>query len=66
MGKIKVIVRAIELLSVKERNELRMKFDELCAHWFDKAIERDTKAGKLGKLIAEARAELAVGMGEEF
>ncbi len=66
MGKIEQIEKAIEELSVQERTRLSEWLQELQERAFDDAIERDLKAGRLDKLIAEARAEMEAGEGEEF
>ena len=66
MGKIEQIEKAIEELSVQERTRLSEWLQELQECAFDDAIERDLKAGRLDKLIAEARAEMEAGEGEEF
>jgi hypothetical protein len=41
-------------------------FDELEERRFDEAIERGAEAGKLDKLMAEAKAKMDAGIGEEF
>ena len=66
MGKIEQIEKAIEEPSVQERAQLGEWLQELQERAFDDAIERDLKAGRLDKLIAEARAEMEAGEGEEF
>jgi hypothetical protein len=44
----------------------RQWFEEFEARRFDDKIERDARAGKLDKLIHEARANHAAGRREEF
>ena len=66
MGKIEEIEQAIEGLSLADRTRLRAWLDELDARLFDEAIERDAKAGKLDRLAAAARANMANGQGEEL
>jgi hypothetical protein len=66
MGKIERIENAIEQLSREELARLRAWFDELEERRFDEAIERDAKSGKLNALIAEARAEMDAGVGEDL
>lgn len=66
MTKIEQIQADIEKLSTAEIMKLRAWLDELDARLFDEKIERDTKAGKLDKLITEARSNLKAGLGEEF
>ena len=66
MGKIEHIEHAIEQLSPEETARLRAFFDELEERRFDEAIERGAKSGKLDKLMAEAKAEMDAGIGEDF
>ncbi len=66
MGKIEQIEHAIEQLSPEEMARLRAFFDELEERRFDDAIERGAKSGKLDKLMAEAKAEMDAGIGEDF
>ena len=66
MGKLEQIEKAIEELSAKEQTKLSEWLQELQERAFDEAIELDLKAGKLDKLIAEAKAEMDAGEGEEF
>jgi hypothetical protein len=66
MTKIEDIAKAVERLSPEELARFRAWFEEFDARLFDERIERDAKAGKLDKLIAEARANLRAGLGEEF
>ncbi len=66
MTTIEHIETAISKLSREEMERLRAWFDELQEQRFDEAIERDAKAGKLDALIAEAKAEMDAGIGEEF
>jgi hypothetical protein len=66
MGKIEHIEQAIEQLSAEEMAQLRAFFDELEERRFDEAIERGAKSGKLDKLMAEAKAEMDAGIGEDF
>ena len=56
MTKLESITKAIAELSDEERAKLRSFLDELEADLWDAQIERDAKAGKLDKLIAEAIA----------
>jgi hypothetical protein len=57
---------AVEQLSPKELAKFRAWFEEFEARLFDAKIERDAKAGKLDKLMAEARANHEAGRREEF
>ena len=66
MTKLEHIQSTIEQLSPAEIARLRAWLDDLGERLFDEAIERDAKNGKLDKLAAEARANLAAGRGEEF
>jgi hypothetical protein len=66
MTKIEDIEKAVERLSPEELARFRAWFDAFDARLFDEKIERDAKAGKLDKLIAEARANHAAGLSEEF
>ena len=66
MTKVEDIEKAVEQLSPEELARFRAWFEELKARRFDEQIERDAKAGKLDKLIAEARANQRAGLGEEF
>ena len=66
MSKIEDIQKAVEQLSADDLARFREWFEEFEARLFDEQIERDVKAGKLDKLIAEARANYDAGLGEEF
>lgn len=66
MTKLQQIEAAIEELSASEIAQLREWLEELDARLFDEKIERDTKAGKLDGLIAEAKANHKAGRREEF
>jgi ABC-type Zn uptake system ZnuABC Zn-binding protein ZnuA len=66
MTKIEAIKKAVEQLSPSERAKFRAWFEEFEAQLFDARIESDAKAGKLDKLIAEARANHEAGRREEF
>ena len=61
MTKLETLEKAIVELSDEERAKLRAFLDELEADLWDAQIERDAKAGKLDKLIEEARADFAAG-----
>ena len=64
MTKIEDIEKAVEQLSPEELARFRAWFEEFDARAFDEEIERDAKAGKLDKLMAEARANHAAGRRE--
>ena len=66
MTKIEDIEKAVEQLSAEELAKFRTWFEEFDAGVFDAKIERDAKAGKLDKLMAEAHANHAAGRREEF
>ena len=66
MGKIEHIQKSIEELSPKEVAKLRIWVEELEGRLFDEAIERDAKAGKLDKIIAEVKARHAAGQREKL
>ena len=61
MTKLETLEKAIVELSDEERAKLRAFLDELEADLWDAQIERDAKAGKLDKLIEEARSDFAAG-----
>ena len=66
MTKIEDIEKAVEQLSPEDLAKFRAWFEEFDARVFDAKIERDAKAGKLDKLMADARANHAAGRREEF
>ena len=66
MTKLETIQSDIEKLSPGEVARLCAWLDELDERLFDEAIERDAKSGKLDKLAARARSNLAAGVGEDM
>lgn len=66
MTKIEDIERAVEQLSPEELAKFRAWFEEFDGRLLDEKIERDAKAGKLDKLVAEARENHEAGRREEF
>jgi hypothetical protein len=66
MTKLEQIQSTIEKLSSADITKLRAWLEELDARIFDDKIERDAKAGKLDKLISDARANIKAGRGEEL
>ena len=66
MTRIEDIEKAVEALSSEELARFRAWFEEFDARLFDDKIERDAKAGKLDKLIADARANHDAGRREEI
>jgi hypothetical protein len=65
MTKIEDIEKAVEQLPPEELTRFRAWFEEFDARAFDAKIERDAEAGKLDKLLAEARTNHEVGRREE-
>ncbi len=66
MTKLEKIEKAVEALTPGEVAKLRAWIEEYQERLFDEAIERDAKAGKLDKILAEVRANHKAGRGEEF
>ena len=66
MTKLDAIQKAAAELSPEELAKLRAFLDELAADDWDAQIERDAKAGKLDKLIAQAIAEDDTGQTTEL
>lgn len=66
MTKLEQIQSSIETLSAEEIARLRAWLDELDARLFDEKIERDAKAGKLDRLLDDARADHAKGLSREI
>lgn len=66
MSKIEDIEKAIERLSPEDLVKFREWFEEFEERRFDEKIARDAKAGKLDRLMAEARANHEAGRREEF
>lgn len=61
MTRLEKIEEDIRSLSEAEFRALAAWMDEERARLWDEQIERDAKAGKLDKLVAEAKADLAAG-----
>ncbi|RWL86229.1 MAG: hypothetical protein EOR67_00140 [Mesorhizobium sp.] len=61
MTKLEQIEKSVAELSPEELMALAAWFEALQADLWDKQIEADAKAGRLDKLLAEARAEIAAG-----
>jgi len=66
MTKIEDIEKAVEQLSTDDLAKFRAWFEEFDARLFDAKIERDANAGRLDKLIVEARTNHRAGRREEF
>jgi hypothetical protein len=62
----KVITELSAEFSATDFEKLRTFIDELEADLWDAEIERDAKAGKLDKLIAQALANYAAGNVEDL
>lgn len=61
MTKLEQIEKSITELSPEELKAFAAWFEALQADIWDRQIEADVKAGRLDKLVAEARAEIAAG-----
>ena len=61
MSELEKLEQEILQLSPGDLAKLRAWFIELDHHLWDKQIEGDVAAGKLDRLIAEARAEFKAG-----
>ncbi|MBZ9711484.1 hypothetical protein LB543_32875 [Mesorhizobium sp. ESP7-2] len=61
MTKLEQIEKSITELSPEELKAFAAWFEALQADMWDRQIEADVKAGRLDKLVAEARAEIAAG-----
>lgn len=61
MTKLEQIEKSIEDLSNDELKKFAEWFAELQAERWDRQIEEDVAAGRLDKLIAEAREEIKAG-----
>lgn len=61
MTKLEKIEREIASLSKDELHKLADWFAEHHASLWDRQIETDAKAGRLDKLIADAKTEIAAG-----
>ncbi|PBB90128.1 MULTISPECIES: hypothetical protein [unclassified Mesorhizobium] len=61
MTKLEQIEKSVAELSPEELEAFAAWFETLQADLWDKQIEADAKAGRLDKLLAEARAEIAAG-----
>jgi hypothetical protein len=61
MTKLEQIEKSVAELSPEELKAFAAWFEALQADLWDKQIEADAKAGRLDRLVAEARAEIASG-----
>ncbi|WP_292418844.1 hypothetical protein [Mesorhizobium sp.] len=61
MTKLEQIEKSVAELSPEELKAFAAWFETLQADLWNKQIEADAKAGRLDKLVAEARAEIAAG-----
>jgi hypothetical protein len=60
-NKLEQIEKSIAVLSDQELKELAAWFDELRWERWDRQLEDDVKAGRLDKLIGDAKAEITAG-----
>jgi hypothetical protein len=63
---VQELEKAIAKLSPEELAELRAWFYERDQEEWDRQIARDSEAGKLDKLIAQAKRDYAAGNGREL
>ncbi len=61
MSKLEQIEKAVAELTPEELASFAEWFAELQADRWDRQIEEDAKAGRLDRLIADAKAEIAAG-----
>jgi hypothetical protein len=66
MSEVEQLEKRIERLSPEDLVQFRAWFLEFDAHAWDRQIEADSKAGKLGGLVAEARADHESGQAREL
>lgn len=66
MTKYEEVQRSIERLSPEEIARLRAWLDELEDRAFDEKVARDVENGKLDKVLAEVKANISAGRGEDF
>ncbi|TPI34878.1 hypothetical protein FJW07_24335 [Mesorhizobium sp. B3-1-9] len=61
MTKLEQIEKSVAELSPDELKAFAAWFEALQADLWDRKIEADAKSGRLDKLVADARAEIAAG-----
>ena len=66
MTKVEDIEKAIKSLTREDHERLRNWFEDCDAVLFDQKLERDAKAGKLDKLVANALANADAGLCEDL
>jgi len=66
MGTVEEIVKAVEQLSPDELAKFQAWYEEFEAALFDAKIERDSRNGKLDKLIEKSEEEFRAGHFREF
>jgi len=66
MGEIERLEEQIQRLQPSELAKFRTWFLEFDAEVWDRKIEADTRSGKLGELLAEARSEFESGKSREL
>ena len=66
MSELEQLEQEVLRLSPEDLARFRAWFIELEHHLWDKQVEADLAAGKLDRLIAEARAEFKAGKAREI
>lgn len=66
MSELERIEQQVLQLSIEDLAKFRAWFIELDHHLWDQQIEADVVAGKLDRLIAEARADFNAGKAREI
>ena len=66
MSTFEDIQKAVAKLSADDKSRLLNWLEEQDGLAFDDELQRDAESGKLEKLAAGARANMAAGIGEEF
>ena len=61
MGKLEQVTKSVEALDREDFDAFSNWFAEFQAQRWDRQIEADAKAGRLDKLIARAKDEIAAG-----
>lgn len=66
MSEIEQLEKRVQSLSTDDLAKFRAWFIEFDSHIWDRQIEADLKAGKLDRVIEEARAEYRAGQAREI
>jgi hypothetical protein len=66
MSTVAEIKRAIERLEPKKVHQVADWLQEFRERLFDKQIDTDAKAGRLGKMIGKAKADYRAGKATSF